>query len=379
MNDNLKSNIMQILAPIFQSSITKICFHLQIILSCIIKNFWEIENINSVEDPFLLSWVSNTERNLSFNQLLNDYVQLDLTNENFTCIESAELNSVNLFYSDLQYSIVLQQMIESSMESSEIQNYQSMEISLCILISSVQNNGIFIDGSNLEKSISIINEYLKTLESHAKKLIHDENFSISSPNDISNVLFNKLNLLDNLSNEIEKDRLQKKPTTSKDTLIRLSPFHPLPSLILDYRTSKQLQESFISLLKYWKQSTNHGHRIFPNWHMTNSPTGRITITDPSLQTLSREKTIFTFPDKREFSIDIRDSLKPAAGFTFLSFDYTQLEIRILAHFCQDPTLIEYLKSGKDLHKLIASKWFNKSVNDVSDDDRQKSKEICYGK
>lgn len=378
MNSSFKSKIMQILSSLLQSSIIKICFQLQFILTCIYDHFWEINDIQSVEDPYLLSWVSNSERDLSFHQILEDYLQLSSVSEDSSSQNEAEMNSILLFYSDLQYSIALHQIIAASLEEQEIQNYQSMEISLCLLISSLQRNGILIDASSIEKTEKLLQEYLLSLSDHAKKLLNDKSFNISSTNDIHQALFEKLNLPN-----AKKTSKKKQPGTSKDVLLPLCKLHPLPALILDYRTTKSLHSSqVIPLIDLWKKSKSENSnlaRICSSWHITHSPTGRLTLTDPSLQQLVREKTIFTFPDGREFSVDIRDCFKADTGCSFLSFDYSQLEIRILAHFCKDPSLISFLNSGNDVHSLIASHWLNIPVKNVSQNDRQNAKEICYGK
>ena len=371
-----RSSVMQVIAPLLESQIPKICMNLQFFLESLFSALWVVDTIHCIDDPLLLAWVANTERDLSYNQLLVDFLELEKRTEDFLTEESATVNSVEIFYSDLQYCIGLFQIIEASMEKEEVDNYRIMEIPLCIQLCKTQMNGIIFDGTRLENTVSLVKEYIAALETAACKVAGVKELNITSTKQVAEVLFDKLGLP-----QEKNTKKCKKPSTSKDALLQIADKHPIIPLILDHRTTRSLLTAQMEpLLELWKNENRERkvNRLKCRWHLTNSPTGRVTTTKPNFQAMRNQGCDFEFPDGRKFSVNVRDCVKAPEGYSLVSFDYSQLELRILAHFCKDTTLVEFLESGKDVHSLIASRWLKKPVGKVTPSDRQSSKEICYG-
>ncbi len=202
------------------------------------------------------------------------------------------------------------------------------------------------------------------------------------------------------------------PSTTAEVLEKLAQFHPLPLLILEHRKLTHLLTHYIDILaKFAFYAEKHNmHRIFATILQTVVPTGRLAFTDPNLQAITHavsfapveyckyiEKSETSVPVVHEESlqtpvskigifekppakitVSVRDSFIPETGSIFFCADYSQLEVRIMAHISGDKDMIRLLNNKGDIFKQIASQWLDKPLEEISPEEREQAKHICYG-
>ena len=479
---------------------------------------------NNEENNFIIN-NKNNENNLidikfdfDFNNLNNNLNNnknnLNNNNNNF----NNNINNLNEIYLNfmlvnflkfLFYNLQLTNNIIKKMEKSEFNYLIEKESPLIFLLSKMELTGIKTNFNQIKKLIKDIKNYLFLLQKEVNKFAEEE-INISSPKQVSNLLFNKLNLkipsnnnYNNNKNNFNNDNnninnKNKYQSTSDLVLSSISHLHPLPKIILEYRSISKLLNTYIHPLILLNNKNNNNNnneinlnnnnknknneinlnnnnnnnnndndnnyneegedddnnnnnngKIFCNWNQTNSANGRISSTSPNLQNLPRSPILlhFNFIDNlnnsfnnlknntnnnnnnnlnnindnninlnnnniniinkininnnndnnnnnnnnnninenslennnnKTIKIDIRSAFEAEKGNCFVAFDYSQLEARILAHYCLDNDLVYFFRSGQDIHSLIAAKCFNTSVDEVSSFEREKAKTICYG-
>ncbi len=213
-----------------------------------------------------------------------------------------------------------------------------------------------------EELIQYQQELDKEIEELTKEIhwLAGEEFNINSSKQLGEILFEKLNL-----------KGSKKTTrgwsTSADVLEKLYDNHEIIPKILEYRTYAKLKSTYADgLLSVLNEETS---RIYSNFNQTVTATGRISSTEPNLQNI---------PIKIELGHKVRKVFKPEKDYIFVDADYSQIELRVLAHLSQDEYLIQAFNDGQDIHKITASKVFNKSLDDVTSFERSAAKAINFG-
>jgi DNA polymerase-1 len=206
-----------------------------------------------------------------------------------------------------------------------------------------------------------LNEELQTLE----KQIYTSagtTFNINSPKQVGEVLFDQLQL----DTKAKKSKTGQY-STSEEVLLALKPKHPVVGLILEYRELKKLISTYISALpNYINPDTG---KIHTTYNQTVTATGRLSSSNPNLQNL---------PIRSERGQLIRQAVIPDDGCLFLSADYSQIELRLMAHFSQDPHLVQAFLSGQDIHSATAAKIFNVPIDQVTKDQRRQAKTANFG-
>ncbi len=239
--------------------------------------------------------------------------------------------------------------------------YQEVELPLVNVLREMEKAGVRIDVDILKQAEKQLNGELQVIEQQIYT-IAGVTFNINSPKQVGELLFDQLQL----DSKAKKSKTGQY-STSEDVLLQLKPKHPVVGMILAYRELKKLISTYISALPtYINPETG---KIHTTYNQTVTSTGRLSSSNPNLQNL---------PIRSERGQLIRQAVIPDDGCLFLSADYSQIELRLMAHFSQDPHLLEAFRSGQDVHAATAAKIFNVPIQDVTKDQRRQAKTANFG-
>ena len=239
--------------------------------------------------------------------------------------------------------------------------YQEVELPLYQVLREMERAGVRIDVDMLKQAEEQLSKELATLEQQVYAAA-ETTFNINSPKQVGEVLFDQLKL-----DAKAKKSKTGQYSTSEEVLLGLKGKHEVVGLILDYRELKKLISTYISALPtYINPETG---KIHTTYNQTVTATGRLSSSNPNLQNL---------PIRSERGQLIRQAVIPDEGCMFLSADYSQIELRLMAHFSQDPHLVEAFRSGQDIHAATAAKIFNVPIEQVTKDQRRQAKTANFG-
>ena len=239
--------------------------------------------------------------------------------------------------------------------------YKEVELPLSAILREIEQAGVRIDVAMLKQAETQLNDELQTLEKQIY-VAAEATFNINSPKQVGEVLFDQLKL----DTKAKKSKTGQY-STSEEVLLALKPKHPVVGLILEYRELKKLISTYISSLPNYINPTTG--KIHTTYNQTVTATGRLSSSNPNLQNL---------PIRSERGQLIRQAIIPDEGCMFLSADYSQIELRLMAHFSQDPHLVQAFVSGQDVHAATAAKIFNIPIDEVSKDQRRQAKTANFG-
>ena len=237
--------------------------------------------------------------------------------------------------------------------------YYDIELKLASILANMEKEGILVDKDYLDSLESEIKGKLKTLEEKIYA-ISEEEFNISSPKQLGVILFEKLNI------PYPKKSKNSNYSTDKEVLDKIRLFNPIVSLVEEYRMLSKLNSNYVVGLKEQIMSDNKVHTIY-NQCLTR--TGRLSSKDPNLQNI---------PNHDEYGRLIRKCFVSQEGYTFLSSDYSQIELRLFAELSNVESLKEAFINSEDIHSFTASKIFNKDIKDVTKEERSRAKAVNFG-
>ena len=239
--------------------------------------------------------------------------------------------------------------------------YNEVELPLAEVLREMEQAGVRIDVAMLKQAEEQLNTELQTLEQQIYT-VAGTTFNINSPKQVGEVLFDQLQL-----DAKAKKSKTGQYSTSEEVLLTLKPKHPVVGMILAYRELKKLISTYISALPtYIRPETG---KIHTTYNQTVTATGRLSSSNPNLQNL---------PIRSERGQLIRQAVIPDEGCVFLSADYSQIELRLMAHFSQDPHMVEAFRSGQDVHAATAAKIFGVPIEEVTKDQRRQAKTANFG-
>lgn len=237
--------------------------------------------------------------------------------------------------------------------------FGEVEVPLAAVLARMELTGIRIDQTLLAKLSTEFGVQRKALEKEIYELAGEE-FNIGSPQQLQTILFDKLGLP-------RGKKTKTGSSTDSSVLEALAEKYPLPAKILAYRGFTKLQSTYVDALpKLLHPKTG---RIHTSFNQTVTATGRLSSSNPNLQNI---------PIRSEEGRRIRAAFVPDPGYVLLSADYSQIELRLLAHLSQDPVLVESFQKGQDVHARTASELFQASINAISADQRREAKTINFG-
>ncbi|MBO4250070.1 MAG: DNA polymerase I [Paludibacteraceae bacterium] len=239
--------------------------------------------------------------------------------------------------------------------------YNEVELPLVEVLRDMEEAGVRIDVPKLKESEAALTEELNQLEQRIYTLV-GEPFNINSPKQVGELLFDKLKL----DTKAKKSKTGQY-STSEEVLMALKDRHPVISAILDYRELKKLISTYISALPGYINPKDG--KIHTTYNQTVTATGRLSSSNPNLQNL---------PIRSERGRFIREAVIPDDGCLFLSADYSQIELRLMAHFSQDEHMLAAFRSGQDIHAATAAKIYGLPIDQVTKDQRRNAKTANFG-
>ena len=315
-----------------------------------IKNKYDIETLSLRYLNMDLSRYIKTEEKKS--------EQLDLFSMNEVSGEDElekQRSIIYVYAINKMYQITMQNIEKQG----ELELFKNIEMKAAYVLAKMQYNGIYINKDELIE----YGRRLKFEIDEKKKRIFElcgQEFNINSPKQLGKVLFEDIGL----------PIMKKKKTgysTDGEILEKLKEEHPVINEILDYRQFSKLNSTYVEgMLGYINPKTSRIHSYF---HQTVTATGRISSTEPNLQNI---------PTRFELGKQLRKVFKPENGCVFVDADYSQVELRVFAHISQDKNMTKAFSNGIDIHREVASKVFNKKLEEVTQEERTKAKAVNFG-
>ena len=263
---------------------------------------------------------------------------------------------------DADITLRLKNVLEPKLKEVEAEHlFHNIEMPLIRVLAEMERNGVRIDTNSLAETSRTLTERMNTLEKEIYQLA-GETFNIASPKQVGEILFEKLKI-------IEKPKKTKTGqfVTSEEVLQTLKGKHEIVGKILTHRGLKKLLGTYIDTLPTLiNPRTGHIHTSF---NQTVTATGRLSSSDPNLQNI---------PVRGEDGKEIRKAFIPEDGCLFYSADYSQIELRVMAHLSGDENMINAFNEGYDIHAATAANIYKENINDVTEDQRRKAKRANFG-
>jgi len=256
------------------------------------------------------------------------------------------------------YNVLKKKLVEVDCEAL----FWDIEMPLMPVLAYMERNGVCIDTEGLRETSQLFTTQMVKLEDEIHQLTGTPDLNVSSPKQVGEVLFDKLKI----TNKAKKTKTGQY-VTSEEVLESLRTKHPAVEKILAYRGLKKLLGTYIDALPLLiNPDTGHIHTSF---NQAVAATGRLSSSNPNLQNI---------PVRDAEGKEVRKAFIPEPGQSFFSADYSQIELRIMAHLSQDENLISAFRSGYDIHAATAAKIFHKEINDVTGDERRRAKTANFG-
>ncbi|MDG2071705.1 MAG: DNA polymerase I [Pseudomonadales bacterium] len=280
--------------------------------------------------------------------------------KHFNEIDIADATPFAAEVADMAFRLagVLQEKLKS--ETSLASVFEEIEMPVLSILSRVERNGVLLDSDLLEQQSSELDKNMRELEQQAHGLA-GESFNLGSPKQIQDIFFNKLEL------PILKKTPKGQPSTAEPVLQELALDYPLPKVILEYRSMSKLKSTYTDQLP--KQVHQTTGRVHTSYRQAVAATGRLSSTDPNLQNI---------PIRTQEGRRVRKAFVAPKGFVLVAADYSQIELRIMAHLSNDVGLVSAFNQELDIHKATAAEVFGVNVEDVKDFQRRNAKAINFG-
>ena len=329
---------------------------------------------NIIYDAKVAAYVLNPTSKYELDIIVRDYLEID--NEEYLKSQGIEEkseqtslfdteekeNNINKIKTGL-YAKEIYQLSEITAkkleEQGELELFNNIDMPTVEVLAQMQWNGMYVDVQELEEYGETLKQRLEILTQEIHELCGTE-FNINSPKQLGEVLFEQMKLP-----VIKKTKSGY--STDGDVLEKLREEHPVIEKLLEYRQLTKLNSTYVEGMKpYINPKTKRIHSFF---HQTITATGRISSTEPNLQNI---------PTRFDLGKQLRKVFKPEEGYLYIDADYSQIELRVLAHISNDENMVEAFKQGKDIHKQAASKVFNTPLDEVTKEQRSAAKAVNFG-
>ena len=263
---------------------------------------------------------------------------------------------------DADVTLKLKNILEGEIKKEGLEElFYNIEMPLVPVLAYMERNGARIDTVSLKETSTLFGKRLNDIEEEIYSLA-GEPFNIASPRQVGDILFGKLKIVDK-----PKKTKTGQYVTSEDVLAQLQNRHPIVKKILQHRGLKKLLSTYIDALP--SLVNPRSGKIHTSYNQTVTATGRLSSSNPNLQNI---------PIRDEDGKEVRKAFVPDDGCMFLSADYSQIELRIMAHLSGDKNMIEDFRSGYDIHAATAAKIYKKPIEEVTKDERRKAKTANFG-
>ncbi len=237
--------------------------------------------------------------------------------------------------------------------------FGKLEMPLMPVLAAMERRGVLVDPAALKRMETALSREADALRERIIESAGRE-FNVDSPKQLGEVLFEELNLP-----VLKKTKTG--PSTNSTVLQQLAVHHELPGLVLDYRKLTKLVSTYLKALAGFIDAGTG--RVHTSFHQAGTATGRLSSSDPNLQNI---------PVRTEEGRQVRSAFVAPEGCVLLSADYSQVELRVLAHLCEDPTLVEAFHAGQDIHRIVAAEVFAVPAKQVTPEQRARAKTVNFG-
>lgn len=363
-------SMVDIFRPFFESTtIEKVGQNLKYDL--LVLSHYDVEVAGPLFDTMLAHYVVQPEQRHNMDLLAEKYLHYRTipietligsgrTQRNMAELEPKEI--VDYACEDADVTLRLYPILKEEMEKYEVTSvFTHIEMPLLPVLARMERNGVRLDTAALEETGRNFTERMQQLETDIYELAGHE-FTITSPKQVGAVLFDELQI----SAKVKKTKTGQY-STSEEVLESLRDKHPIVEKILQHRALKKLLSTYVEALpKLIHPQTGHIHTSF---NQAVTATGRLSSSNPNLQNI---------PVRGEDGREIRRAFVPEEGEVFFSADYSQIELRIMAHLSEDEHMVADFNSGLDIHAATAARIFHKPVEEVDRDERRKAKTANFG-
>ena len=319
-------------------------------------------DLNPTNSNFLIENVTNQYLGIDTSEYLNKYEENNKKEKQLNLFKTEEENDNSKYiYGFKAYLIkeISKKTLEELKNINSIELFEKIEMPLVKVLGEMQMNGMYVDKEELINFGTALKEQIENLKVEIYNLCGEE-FNINSTQQLGVILFEKLKL------PVYK-KTKSGYSTDVDILEKLKTEHPVIEKILEYRSLMKLNSTYVEgLIPYINEKT---HRIHSYFHQTITATGRISSTEPNLQNI---------PTRYELGKLLRKAFKPAEGNIFIDADYSQIELRVLAHISEDRNMVQAFKNDEDIHRQAASKVFEVPIDEVTKEQRSSAKAVNFG-
>ena len=322
-------------------------------------------------DTMLESYVLNSTERHDMDSMANRYLHLKtITYNELTKVDKKQITidaievekTTQYAAEDADVTLQLHQKLWPEVEKDQKLSklFTDIEMPLAIVLADMERTGVLIDPKQLNEYSTELNKKMLEIETELQFLA-GEKFNPSSPKQIQAILFEKHQL------PVLKKTPKGDPSTSEDVLSELAEQYVLPRKILLYRSLAKLKNTYTDKLPLMISPIDH--RIHTNYNQIGTVTGRLSSNDPNLQNI---------PVRNEEGRRIRQAFIAPQGYKIISADYSQIELRIMAHLSQDQSLLSAFANDKDIHRVTASEVLSKPEADVTAEERRRAKAVNFG-
>ena len=333
---------------------------------------------NIVYDAKIAAYILNPTSKYTIDVIARDYLEIDNAeylqsqgvkdemNQQTSLFDTSDQDTQkdeskkieNCLYAEEIYKLV-EVTMKKLEEIDAVDLFKNIDMPTVEVLAEMQWNGMYVDVQELDNYGQALKERLEILTKEIYELCGEE-FNINSTKQLGEILFEKLKL------PVVK-KTKSGYSTDVDVLEKLRDEHPVIEKLLEYRQLMKLNSTYVEGMKpYINSATKRIHSFF---HQTITATGRISSTEPNLQNI---------PTRFELGKQLRKVFKPADGCLYIDADYSQVELRVLAHISNDEHMVQAFNNGEDIHRQAASKVFNTPIDEVTKEQRSNAKAVNFG-
>jgi DNA polymerase-1 len=335
------------------------------VLHTLAQTLGDAQRPKIVHDPKLLQILGGKARNIQDATQIYSYLLRPTTaNHNFADVVMRQFNAMlsGAPGERADYLHRLAPLLRAQIEAQQLKTvYERIDLPVAAVLADMERTGIRVDPQALDAMSLAMEKEVRRLEKEIWEIAGTE-FNVNSPTQLAEILFDKLNL----QAPVRRGRGRVR-STAADILEDLAGQHPLPAKIIEYREIAKLKSTYVDALpKLIRRETGRLHTSFSQ---TGAATGRLSSSDPNLQNI---------PIRTELGRQIRAAFVAEPGKILLGADYSQIELRVMAHFSNDPVLLEAFRTGQDIHERTAQEVFGVGPMAQTPEHRRASKAINYG-
>ena len=328
-----------------------------------------IELKGKLQDVELMHYILNPERSHQLEALARQYLGVELNcsqapAQSLSLFDQAEDTDIRKSRSNEAVAIFLlaQRLRTELSKGREAELYDTIEEPLTHVLARMEQVGVRIEPASLKSFANSLRLRMAEKEALVREIAGNPSFNVSSPKQVGELIFDTLKL-----DPKAKRPLKGSWPTDEQTLMSLSGRSPVIDAILDYRGTRKLLSTYIEPLPQYISPVDK--RVHTTFNQALTATGRLSSSNPNLQNI---------PVRTEEGREIRKAFSAPKGSVIMSADYSQIELRLMAHLCGDEHMIAAFRAGEDVHKAMAAKIFHKSADEVSAEDRRVAKTANFG-